>query len=91
MGFGFSGIVHDLVISLPAGGGYGGPTLYFLLQGLGLLAGAQQSPAGGWASVRAPRGWGFTIAVVALPVPLLFHYPFVTRIIVPFLAAIGAG
>ena len=90
VGFGFSGIVHDVVISLPAGGGYGGPTVYFLLQGLGLLA--ERSKPGRRLGLGAgPRGWGFTIAVTALPVPLLFHYPFVTRIIVPFLAAIGAG
>jgi hypothetical protein len=88
-GFIFSGVVHELVISVPAQGGYGGPTFYFFLQGAGIViersAVARQMGIGSGRPARA-----FTILVVAGPLLLLFHRPFVERVIVPFMRAAGA-
>jgi hypothetical protein len=76
-----SGLIHELVISLPAGADYGLPTAYFLLQGIGIL------------SERARpriRGQIFTIVITAVPAFWLFHPPFVRNVILPFMKAIGA-
>jgi alginate O-acetyltransferase complex protein AlgI len=88
-GFLASGLVHDLVISVPAGGGYGGPTAHFALQGLGLLA--ERSALGRAAGLgRGWRGRAFAALVVVGPAGLLFHPPFVRAVVLPFLDVIGA-
>lgn len=85
----FSGLVHDLVISLPARGGYGLPTAYFLLQGGGLLAEHVRGTPLARRRGRWPgRVW--TLLVVVGPAFWLFHPPFVRRVILPFLQAIHA-
>ena len=71
--FAFSGLLHDLLISLPAGGGYGLPSLYFLLQGAGVLAERRWRIGG--------RAWA--LFWVVAPLPLLFHRPFLEAIIRP--------
>jgi hypothetical protein len=89
VGFLISGLIHDAVISIPAGGGYGGPTLFFLLQASGMFI--ERSRTGrGLGLGSGVRGWIFTMAFLLLPARLLFHRPFVTQIIVPFMHAIGA-
>ena len=78
-----SGLVHETVISLPARGGWGRPTLYFVLQAAGI---AVEKSAGG-KTLRLGcgfRGWAWMAFCTAVPLPLLFHAPFVHHVIVPF-------
>jgi hypothetical protein len=82
--FAFSGIVHDLAMSLPVRAGIGMPTLYFLIQGLAVLL--ERSRVGVRLGLgRGTLGRTFAAAVVLGPLALLFHTPFLEGIILPTL------
>jgi alginate O-acetyltransferase complex protein AlgI len=66
-----SGLLHELAISVPARGGYGLPTLYFLLHG-GLVA-------------AGVRGRVAMFLALLVPLPLCFHAPFLRAVILPML------
>jgi Membrane bound O-acyl transferase family len=84
-----SGLIHELVISLPARGGYGLPTLYFVAQGIGVLF--ERSMLGRQLGIGfGIRGWCFAAVCAGAPAFLLFHPVFVHVVILPFLSAIGA-
>jgi len=83
-----SGLIHDLVISLPAHGGYGLPTGYFVLQGAGVLF--ERSLGHQFGLQRALPGRIFAIVVTAAPAFWLFHPPFILRVIIPFMHVIRA-
>jgi D-alanyl-lipoteichoic acid acyltransferase DltB (MBOAT superfamily) len=88
-GFLFSGLIHELVISLPARAGYGLPTAYFLLQSWGVIA--QRSNVGRRLQLcHGVCGRIFTMLIAAGPAFWLFHPPFVRNVILPFMKAIGA-
>ena len=89
LGFLVSGVVHDLVISVPAQGGYGRPTMFFAIQGGAMIA--ERSRAGRRIGLGdGPRGRLFAMVMLLAPVGLLFHRPFVIGIIVPWMRAVGA-
>jgi alginate O-acetyltransferase complex protein AlgI len=75
-GFLASGLAHELVISFPAGAGWGLPTLYFLFQGGGVMVQRK------WKRLRRPT---LTLAAVLLPAPLLFHPPFIREVFAPMI------
>lgn len=87
--FAFSGIIHDAVISLAARGGYGWPTLYFMLQG-----GAMLFERSGWGRrLGLGRGWRgrlFAAVVLVAPAGWLFHGPFRDQVVLPMMRAIAS-
>jgi len=84
-----SGLIHELVITLPARGGYGLPTAYFFLQGLGLVV--ERSAWGRALGLGTGiRGRVFALLVAAAPAFWLFPPVFVQNVILPMLHAIGA-
>src|SRR5262249_22178567 len=73
--FVFRGLIHEFVISVPAGAGYGLPTLSFPIEGLAILA--ERSKVSRRLGLgRRWRGWLFTTVVLLAPVRLLFHRAF---------------
>ena len=84
----FSGLIHDLVVSIPAGAGYGWPTVYFMLQGIGMLIDRSIAPGLRGAAILR-RVLLYVTAIV--PICLLFHPPFVLRVYVPMLVSLRSA
>ncbi len=85
LAFLFSGLLHELAISVPVRAGYGLPLLYFALHGALVLVERRLEQA-----KRPVERWGWlahvwTLGWLALPLPLLFHPPFLQGVVWPLL------
>lgn len=77
--FAFSGLFHELAISVPVGRGYGGPMAYFTLHAV-LTYLEPRLGLARWPGLLARLWtWGWLL----LPLPLLFHSAFRDALLVP--------
>ena len=83
----FSGLIHELAISVPAGGGYGLPFTYFVIQWLGVTLERVASQRG-WPVRSGIFGWLFAAGFLLAPAGFLFHAAFVQNVIVPLIPKI---
>jgi alginate O-acetyltransferase complex protein AlgI len=79
--FFMSGLIHEAAISVPVRVGYGLPTLYFILHGCLVLLERRLGIGG--------RAW--TLAWLALPLPMLFHPWFLAGTVWPLLGIDSVG
>ncbi|RWY57048.1 MBOAT family protein [Mucilaginibacter gilvus] len=79
----FSGLLHELALSLPVNSGYGLPTLYFVIQGILVLIEKLLQSRGIMflQNQVVARIWVFFWLIV--PMPLLFHWQFIRQIVWP--------
>ena len=73
--FCLSGIIHELVITIPLGRLYGLPFLYFLIQGVGMIL--EKKYANNWKPLYK-KMWAYSFLIG--PILLLFPIPFLEMI-----------
>jgi Membrane bound O-acyl transferase family len=83
----YSGLYHE-IFSFLARSGYGGPTLYFLVQYLGVSV-ENIRPARRWLRGHPWLARGWTWAVVILPVGLIVQPTLVEGYLIPVLVMLG--
>ncbi len=83
--FMFSGLLHELAISVPVQAGYGLPFLYFLLHALAMQIEDALSKRGHRIDAVQWRGRLWTIVWLLAPLPLLFHRPFLEGCVWPLI------
>lgn len=81
----FSGLLHEIAISVPVRAGYGLPLAYFALHALAMRLESRHLARKFHQRRWLGRLW--TLAWIVIPLPLLFHPWFVAGVIAPMLGA----
>ena len=79
--FAFSGLLHEMAISLPVRAGFGLPFAYFALHGALVRIERELARHGHPMRCRLGRVWTFVWLVA--PLPILFHRPFLAGVVWP--------
>lgn len=88
LSFLLSGLLHEIAISLPVEAGYGLPILYFLIHALAMQL---ESKSVLIQKLIRHRVWShvWVMALLILPMPLLFHQPFIDGVLKPVATSIA--
>ncbi len=87
----FSGLLHELAISVPARAGYGLPMLYFVLHALAMQIEAALADRNHPIDAVPWLGRLWTAAWIILPLPILFHLPFLRGCVWPLVGVVVDG
>jgi alginate O-acetyltransferase complex protein AlgI len=86
--FAFSALLHELAISVPVKSGYGLPLAYFALHGALTVGEKKLAQKGQGLFARSPwAGRIWTLAWLAVPMPILFHPAFLREVLWPLIGA----
>ena len=85
MAFVFSGVLHELAISVPVRAGFGWPLLYFALHGVGMLIESHWIALAELLKARPVLGRLWTLCWIVIPLPILFHQPFLQGCVWPLI------
>ena len=80
-----SGLLHEMAITLPVKSGFGLPLAYFAIHGILVLI--ERGLASRGIEVSGLWGRAWTFFWVLVPLPLLFHKPFVDGVVLPIIGA----
>ncbi len=80
-----SGLLHELAISVPVRAGYGLPLGYFALHGVLLMVEGRLARSGRPIDGRPWIGRAWTLAWLLVPLPILFHRPFLAGVVWPLI------
>jgi alginate O-acetyltransferase complex protein AlgI len=83
LSFMFSGVLHEIAISLPVGAGFGLPLLYFAIHGTLMIIERRREQRGIHMGAALGRVW--VIFWLVLPLPLLFHPWFLRATVWPLI------